>query len=213
MDEALQTGITVSGVGEASVEPDIGFIDLGVQVTRRTVAEARQVAAAVAARAIESVRANGVDSADIQTTSLSINPTYEHVRDSEPRISGYQVTNMITVRVRDLPAFSRLVDDVIEAGGDDARVNDIRFGREDNSAAAAEARAAAMADARARAGQLASLAGLRLGRALAIQETPASAGPRPMMERAMFSVAGDRTPIEAGSNRLSVSVLVRYAVE
>lgn len=213
MDDALQPGITVSGIGESTVEPDTGFIDIGVQVTRRTVAEARDAAAGIASRVLESVKANGVEPRDIQTTSLSINPTYEHVRDSEPRVSGYQVTNVLAVRVRDLSAFSTVIDAAVDAAGDDARVNDIRFGREDNASAVADARAAAMADTRTRAGQLASLAGLRLGRAVAIQETAHTTGPRPMMERAMFSVAGDRTPIEAGSARVSVSLVVRYAIE
>jgi uncharacterized protein YggE len=213
MDDILQQGITVSGVGDATVEPDTGFIDIGVQVTRASVAESRDAAAATATRVIASAKANGVESRDIQTTSLSITPTYEHVRDSEPRVSGYQVTNTLGVRVRDLAMFSTIIDAAVDAAGDDARVNDIRFGREDTGAAVADARAAAMADARARAGQLAGLAGLRLGRAVAIQETTHAAGPRPMMERAMFSVAGDRTPIEAGSSKVTVSVVVRYSIE
>lgn len=213
MDDAIQPGITVSGLGEAAIEPDTGFIDLGIQTTRRTVAEAREAAAATASRVIDTVKTNGVEPRDIQTTSLSINPTYEHVRDSEPRVAGYQVSNVLAVRIRDLSAFSRIVDDVLDAAGDDARVNGIRFGREDDAAAIAEARAAAMEDARACAEQLASLAGLRLGRALAIQETARAPVPRPMMmERAMFSAA-DHTPIEAGSARVTVSVVVRYAID
>lgn len=207
------SGITVSGQGTAIVEPDTGFIDLGVQVQRKSVAEARGVAARAAAAVIESAKANGVEARDIQTSSLSISPVYDYQRQGEPRITGYQVTNTITVRVRKLDAFSAVIDAAAEAGGDDARINNVRFGRDDDAAAIREARAAAMADASDRAGQLAALAGVKLGKALAIQETAHGPEPRPMFEKAMLRAAADATPIEPGSGAISVSVVVRYAID
>jgi uncharacterized protein YggE len=207
----LSPGITVTGIGEVTSEPDTGFIDLGVQVSRPAVAEARDVAAAAVARVIASLRANGIDAADARTTSLAITPEYDYSGDRSPRITGYQVTNMLTVRVRDLERFSAVVDDAVTAGGDDARLHGIRFSREDASAALAGARAAAMADARERARQLAELAGVELGAAIAIEEATDQPGPRPMFERAAM-LSADATPIEPGATKVSVSVVVRFAI-
>jgi uncharacterized protein YggE len=215
MDSELgPTGITVSGTGEAVVEPDTGFIDLGVQVTRKTVADAREVAARSANAVIASAKAQGVESRDIHTSSLSISPVYDYQQQGEPKITGYQVANTVTVRVRRIETLSAVVDAAAEAAGDDVRIDNVRFGRDDDGEAKRQARAAAMADATDRATQLAALAGVKMGRALAISETSSSGQPRPMFEKAaMLRAASDSTPIEAGSGAISIAVVVRFAID
>ncbi|GAB4337723.1 MAG: SIMPL domain-containing protein [Dehalococcoidia bacterium] len=207
---ADQAGISVSGRGEVQGEPDTGYVTVGVETTRETVAEAREEAATIANRVMESLRRNGVNREDIRTTSFAIYPRYDYRNGEQPRITGYTVTNMVEVKVRDLDAFSRIIDDAVEAGGDDVRVQGIRFDLQDREALIHQARELAMQDARAKAEQLATLGGVRLGPPLSIAEQT-TASPPPFFGDRAADDAG--TPIEPGLTSVVVTVSVRYGIE
>jgi uncharacterized protein YggE len=207
----METGITVSGTGEASAAPDMATIDLGIEAFAATVAEARDRAARAASSLIASVKANGVADRDIQTRQVGVNPVYDYSRPGQPVITGYSVSNILTVRVRDLDRLSRVIDDAIAAGGEAVRVNGLQFGFGDREALLETARKNAIADARKRAETYAAAAGVRLGDVLAISETAVS-GPVPLaVPRA--AATGDSTPIEPGESTITVSVTVRFALE
>lgn len=207
---ADQAGISVSGRGEVQGEPDTGYFTVGVETTRDTVAEAREAAATLANRVVESLRRNGVDEDDIRTTSFAIYPRYDYRNGEPPRITGYTVTNMVEVTVRDLDAFSRIIDDAAEAGGDDVRIQGIRFDIEDREGLIEQARALAMEDARTKAEQLATLGGVRLGPPVSIAEQTTVSPPPFFGERAADDAA---TPIEPGLTSVVVTVSVRYGID
>jgi uncharacterized protein len=211
------TGITVSGHGEVVAVPDTGFFDVGVQVTAPTVAEARERAAASADAVIKSVKANGVDAKDVQTSQFTINPQYRFEPNTgTPTIIGYQVVNTVAVKVRKLDAFSKILDDATAAGGDDTLLQGIRFGLEDSKKALEEARALAIADAKAKAEQLASLAGVKVGDPIAISEVNTVSTPDIDLLARNFPAApatgGPSTPIETGSGKVTLDVTVRWAI-
>jgi uncharacterized protein YggE len=206
-------GITVTGRGEAEAPPDTGYITLGVQVTGRTVAEAREQAAVAAASVIEAVKATGVAAADIQTANFSINPQYEYPTREPPRLIGYQVSNTVSVRVRDLDRFSTVIDEAAAAGGDTVIVSSLRFDYDDPTELADEARELAVADARRKAEQLARLSGVSLGDPVTIVEGLGGAAPVVRFEAAAFSrQAGSSTPIETGTGKVVVEVAVRWSI-
>ncbi len=205
------TGITVTGRGEEAIVPDIGFIALGVQSTAATVAAARESAANAATAVLGAIKSLGIESRDLQTSGLSIQANHDYSKESQP-ITGYTVGNSVLATVRNLAAVSEVVDAAVAAGGDSIRLNGIRFGNENETAAKEAARAAAMADAKSKASQLAQLGGVSLGAPLSISEVaPAShhEGLRMMKSAARDSSA---TPIETGTNVVSVEVTVRYAI-
>jgi hypothetical protein len=211
------TGITVGGHGEVVVTPDTGYIEIGVQVSAKTVAEARDLAAKAADAVVKSVKANGVDAKDVQTTQFLIQPQYVYPQNGgEPRISGYMVINTLSVKVRKLDNFSKVIDDATAAGGDESRVQGIRFGLEDNQKALDQAREAAMADAKRKAEQLAKLGGVRLGEPQAITDVTvtrpdeqlkfvAASGPVPPR-------TGGPTTIEPGSGKITLDLQVRWSI-
>lgn len=208
------SGITVSGRGEVEAPSDTGFFDVGVQVTAVTVEDARNRAAAAADAVIKSLKANGIDQKDIKTTNLSIQPQYDYKSPSEPRITGYIVTNTVTAKVRKLETFSKVIDDAVKAGGNDARIQSVRFGIEDDAKLLEQAREAAMKDARAKADQLAKLGGVTLGDPIAISETVASTPPIYAADAAGRSQANDvATPIEPGTGKVTIQITVRWALK
>lgn len=209
------SGVTVSGHGEFDAPPDTGYVDVGVQVTAGNVADARTQAAAAANGVIGSLKSNGIDEKDIQTSNYNIQPNYNYDKNGgQPTITGYTVTNTVTAKVRKLDSFSKVIDDATAAGGNNVRVQSIRFGVEDDQKAKEQARANAVDDAKAKAEQLAKLSGVSLGKAIAITEVAAqSVGPMYQGAFAAAPAADSATPIQPGTNTISVDVSIRWALQ
>ncbi len=211
------TGIAVSGHGEATGTPDTAFFNVAVQVNRKTVAEARDDAAKSADAVISSIKQNGIDAKDIQTTGLNIQPEYVYPPNGgTPTVNGYVVYNNVSVKVRKLEQLSKVIDDAVAAGGDDSRLEGIRFDIEDRQKLEAQAREAAMKDARQKGEQLATLGGVKLGETEAITEIVVSDGTFFPLSAAAFARApatgGGPTPIEAGTGKITIDVTVRWAI-
>lgn len=207
------SGITVSGHGEVQVPPDIAYVTMGVQTTAKTVADARESAANAADALVSSVKKNGVDSKDIQTSGLYIQPNYEYSSKS-PTLTGYTVTNTVTVKVRKLDSISKVLDDAIAAGGDAVRLQGLTFSVDDADKAKQDAREKAMADAKAKAEQLAKLGDVSLGAPVTISETQGSS--TVSKDAALVPAqtgGGSSTPVEIGTNKITVDVSVRWAIK
>lgn len=210
--QSEQTGIAVSGTGRVTVVPDIGVLSLGVESTQPTVAAARTEAAKAMDAVRASLKQNGVEDKDIATTGFNIQPQQDF-RGGAPRIIGYQVTNQVTVKVRQLDALSKTLDGAVAAGRDAVRVNGVSFAVDKPERFENEARDKAVADARARAEQLAKAAGVKLGRARSVNESFGGGGPVPM--RAMAGAAEDMvaTPLSPGESEVTLTVNIVYEVE
>jgi len=207
-------GISVSGTGEASGAPDLVLIDLGVSAEAKTVEEARDTAAEAMNDVLDALEDDGVAEEDVQTRQFRIEPEYEFP-DGERVLTGFRVTNVVQVKVRDLDRVGEVIDDVAEAAGDVVRVQNLRFTIEEPEELRAEAREEAVADARAKAESLADLAGVKLGKPISINE---SAGvPPPRFLEAVPEMAGGLgaapTPIEPGELEVSVTVNILFAID
>ncbi len=207
------SGVTVVGEGRAMAAPDRAVFNVGVEVRRPTVTEARTGSAETTARMLEALRGAGVAAEDVQTSQLSIQPDYEYTEQGR-RLLGYLATNTVSVRMTALDRVGEAIDAAVTAGGDSARLDGLRFELTDPAAARAEARRKAVEDARARAEQLAGASGVELGDAVAVEEV-ASGGtpPGPVMLRMEAAQADARTPVEAGTAEITVEVRVRFAID
>jgi uncharacterized protein YggE len=211
---AETSGITVSGHGEVQVPPDIGFIDIGVQSTATSVADARDHAATAATSVLNAIKANGVEDKDIQTTGISIQPNYDYSRpNQEPRLTGYTVTNTVEAKVRKLDLLSKVIDDATAAGGNDVLLRGIRFGIDDEQKAKQDAREKAMADAKAKAQQLATLGAVSLGAPVTINETQGTFVPDGRAAINAPTTGSAATPIQPGTNTVSIDVTVRWSLK
>jgi uncharacterized protein YggE len=204
----VQRSITVVGEGKVTLVPDLAEINVGAEANAETVSEAkaevdRQVAAIVA-----TLREMGVQEKDIQTHHYSI--YYDRVslmvssRPPAEAESGYRVSSMMRVTVRDVDKASDLLDAAVEAGAN--QVHGLSFTVSDESLWQGQAREKAMADARARAAELASLAGVNLGEVVSVSEV---IGGLPM---AMFKGV-ESTPIAPGELEMGTQVQVTFAIE
>lgn len=207
----ITPSITVSGMGRVKAEPDVADINLGVTKQAEDAKTASEQAATAMAAVIKALQAAGIADTDIQTTTISLMPVYDY-DDNPPQIEGWEATNLVNVTVRDIDTVGDVVDAATAAGA--TNINGITFRVDDPTAAEAEARTAAVADARSKADQLAAAAGVTIVGVLTMSESGAQA-PQPIfMERAAFDTAAGavETPVMPGQVELSINVLVQYEI-
>jgi uncharacterized protein len=205
--------ISVSGQGEASAAPDMATINAGVQTLAPTVEQATRENQAAVAKVLQALETHGIAAKDMQTADYGIWPEqrYDARGNGEATITGYRVNNSVKVTVRDIARVGEVLGAVTTAGAN--AVNGVSFGLADDSALEVRARALAMADARARAEDLAKLAGVELGEVLTLSTSTGSGYPRPMVSMRMEAADAAPPPgIAAGELDVSVQVQVTYAI-
>ena len=217
-----RTGISVTGEGTVTMEPDLAVLNVGVETTGDTVAKARSEAADAMTEIVAALKARGITDRDIQTRSFNISPRYEFpevfeegIRTRKQVLIGYSVSNSASVKIRDLDGAGSIIDEVAEAGGDLIRINGISFTVEDPKPFTRDLREAAVKDAIDKASHLASLAGVSLGRLLFITESSAGAPvARDLSVRsfALAEAASAPTPIGGGELEIRMTVQAMFEI-
>jgi uncharacterized protein YggE len=201
--------VTVLGHGSVTMRPDIASLSVGVSITKPDLAQAQSEAASVMTRILVAIRAAGALDDDIQTSYYNVYAIAKYDETgNQTGISGYQVSNQVQVTVRDLDAVNSLLEDVVAAGAN--MIYGVTFGISDSTAAKSEARAEAVADAKTRAEELATAAGLTLGPIVSMSEGVIQGAPYYGGQGAAGGGAGG--PIESGSLEVTVDVYVTYAL-
>ncbi len=203
------TGIWVSGEGKVSLVPDVTILNLGVEAQKTTVAKAQAAAAEAMVEIMAVLDGYNIAEKDIKTHSFSIYPVWDW-DNGESEIIGYRVSNMVTVKIRQMDDTGAIIDAVAEAGGDYTRINSISFTVDDPTAYYEEVREEAMADAKAKAEQLADLAEVSLGKPTYINEGSVFA---PIYrDYYLAAEAAPGTPISPGETEISLTVQVVYNI-
>lgn len=202
--------IVVIGTGRVAVEPDVADLRLGVALSRSTVEAARAAAAETMAAILAAVAAGGVARRDIRTSVLSVQPRYDYRDGTAPKLTGYDLANVVEVTVRDLGNLGVVIDGAL--GGGATSLDGLTFRVDDPSEAETAARTAAVDQARERAEVLAEAAGVALGRVTGIIEGgPPPSWPQP--RAAKMALAADAgTPVEAGTTEIAVTVTVTFRI-
>ena len=206
--------ISVTGVGLVKAEPDVADINLGVTKQGEDATSASQEAAMAMEAVVKALLEAGIVEGDIQTSSISLNPLYDWDNDP-PTIEGWEASNLVDITVRDITTVGDVVDAATAAGA--TNVNGITFRVEDPTAAEAEARTAAVADAKAKAEQLAADAGVTITGVINISESGGQT-PQPLYFEGDTTGGNERlaaiaeTPVLPGQVELSISVFIQYEI-
>jgi len=205
--------ISVSGTGRVVVSPDIADLRLGVTITKPTVKAARAAAAASMNAVLDALRKLGIAAQDLKTTTLSLQPNYAYGDGSnQPKLTGYTLSNGVVVTIRDLDQVGDAVDDALAAGA--TTLDGVTFRVEDPATAERQAREQALSQARSRADTLALGANVRIVGVASISET-SSPLPYPIFygERGGAAALDLATPVQPGTNEVTVTVSVSYLIE
>ena len=212
--DGSQGGISVSGSGSISVEPDLAVLNVGVEAIGKTVSSARSEAASAMDSVVSSLKKEGILTKDIQTQQLTIYPRYDYQTNKQVLI-GYSVTNTARVKVRDLSKVGKIVDNAAASGGDYVRINGISFNVEDTDQYMESLRKQAVQKAQIKAEEYADSAGVKLGSLRSLTEVGAQS---PHMLSAMdnqmraMSVPME-SPISGGELQITVTVFTVFNID
>ncbi|MEQ1496901.1 MAG: SIMPL domain-containing protein [Novosphingobium sp.] len=212
---ATSTLLTITAEGKSVRTPDLAVFTAGVVSEGKTAGEALTANAAAMTRVIATLKKAGIADKDIQTSQINLNPVYGQPvigpsvqMVQEPRIVGYQASNTVTIRSRDIKGFGKVLDALVASGSN--QINGPAFQMSDPRAAMDEARGDAMKQARARADLYAKASGLRVVRIVSISEGGGYSPPQPVYAMAKSADASSATPIAAGEVEAQVSVTVQF---
>lgn len=204
------TTFNLSGRGEARVAPDMATINMGVTTTAATAAGAMQANASQMNAAMAALRKAGIAAKDIQTSGLNLSAQYAYEQNQPPKLTGYQASNQVTVKVHDLARLGQAVDAVVAAGAN--QVNGISFGLNDPTAAENAARQDAVRDLKAKADLYSAATGYQVLRLVSLSEGGGYSAPPPMPMYAMAKRESADTSISPGELRIAIEVTGLYEV-
>src|SRR5262245_51993287 len=192
--------VVVIGEGSVRVAPDYALITSGVTTEAKTVKGATDANSKAMAAITTALLQRGIEQKDIQTSRFSIRPTYApHDARTEPKLSGYNVSNQVSVKIRNIGDVGEILDHLVTAGVTDVG---IAFLVSDASKAADQAREAAMADARRKAEVYAHASGIQLGWVEWITEDSGVIAPVQMRAQGASAAMAASVPIAPGEDIL-----------
>ena len=206
------TRLDVSAKGTAKRVPDIALISAGVVTQGADAASAMRENAARMSRVLAALKKAGIDGKDVQTSSVSLSPQYRYADNQVPVITGYQASNQVTVRFRDIGKSGDVLDVLVKEGAN--QINGPSLVIDHPETAQDEARVSAIQAARARADLYAKATGLHVKRIISIAESEGySGGPMPMMAMARDGGAEAKTAIMPGEQSVEINVSVTFELE
>lgn len=201
-------GITVIGQGEAFGQPDKAEIQVGVETFAPTVSQATADNELTIQSIMDALTAQGIEEKDVQTTNYNLWAEQIYGDQGPEGIAGYRVNNQVNVTIRDIDMVGEVLAAVTEAGANN--IFGVFFSVSDPAALEAEARAAAVADARERALSLADLGGVGLGDIQIISEVIGQGTPFPRgMGGGGFDMAETAMAPSISPGQLSYNVQVQ----
>ena len=203
------TLLSVSAQAESRRVPDVATVSTGV-VTRAADANAAMRANAEQMdKVMAAIRAAGIAERDTQTSGVNLNPDYRYEENQAPVITGYQASNTVNIKVRDLSKLGKVLDALVASGAN--QVNGPNFEIDQPEAAYDEARQAALKKAQTRAEMYAKALGVKVRRIVSISE---GGGFRPPVPMPMMSMARGKaeadTAISPGETALSANLDVVF---
>jgi len=211
-----QAHISVQGTGTISAKPDLVNLQVGVQIQKDTLEDAQSEAATKMDAAMNQLKAGGIEDKDISTSQFNVEPVMDYQQNAPPRVTGFRVTNILNVKIRDIAKASKLIDSLVGSGAN--TIYGLSFGFADPSALMRQAREQAMKDAQDKADQLAKLGNVGLGAPIMIQDGGSNTPPPVMQATAAMDSAAGRgiappTAINPGQQEIRVDVSVLYAIK
>jgi uncharacterized protein YggE len=182
--------IVVSEVGSATAPPDTLTVNFGINTRAASASEALGLNNQRKDALIRVLRDRGVEETTVDPRQLSVYPNSD---PSQTQITEYEAVNQVVAKSKKLTDAGPLIDAAVAVAPDAIRVLGITHEVDSKSAVYASARKDALTRARERAESLASAAGVKLGRLVAVKETEGEFPVPPFYE--------DRQPAEEGEEK------------
>ena len=202
-----------SGEGKVVSKADIAAVYLSIVTESATSKSAQDDNSKKSKAVVEFLKKQKIEDKDIKTVSYNIYPQYTYPRYDKPVISGYQVNQTMTIKIRNLDEVSAILDGVVSAGAN--QINSLSFEIDEPEKLKAEARKMAIADAKKKARELEKELGIDLGKIINFSENTGGF-PTPVYLEAKGDMGGggDSGPsVPSGENEISVNVYLTYQIK
>lgn len=213
-DLKLVRSISLSGHGEVHASPDLAIVSMGVLSSAATAREALDANTKAMTDLMAVLKAANIAAKDIATSNFNVAPRYDYGQNNgqPPKVTGYDVTNTVSVTLRKLDAIGELLDKAVSSGSN--QINGITFSIANPQSAMDEARKEAVKDAKRKADLYASATSVAVGNLISLNEGAAYQPPQPMMMQAktMASDAG-AVPIAQGEQVIAIDVNITWEIK
>jgi uncharacterized protein YggE len=208
--EKTQNTIAFTGQGKIYTKPDIAFIDFSVVTQGEEIGRIQDANTKKMNKVIEFLKSFGIEEKDIKTTNYNLYPQYVYENSKIPQIMGYQITQTLNVKVRQMDKIGEILEKVVNMGIN--QVNALYFGVENDEELKEQARKLAIDDAKKKAEKLSQELGIKLGKLSNFSENVA--GYPTYREYYGYGVGGGggAPDIQTGENEIIVNVTLTYQV-
>ncbi|MGI6706362.1 MAG: SIMPL domain-containing protein [Clostridia bacterium] len=215
-NEEKERVVNVIGNGKTNVKPDVAYINIGVATQNANAKQAQAENAKIMDSVVKKIKALGIKEEDIQTIRYNMDAQYDYPPDRKPVLTGYQVTNIVQVRIQDIQKTGDVLDEAAKAGANQAF--EIRFALKDMDTVYKKALEKAVADAKSKADSIAKASNIQLMGPVSISESGTAHylinGNRYSRDAALkVDMEYGSTPISIGELEVSASVTVSYAIK
>ncbi len=222
------TSISVVGEGEVFATPDIATFSFTVEAKEADATTAQTKSAETMSAVLEYLKGAGIEDKDIKTQHYNLYPQYEYPEvictqwgcppSGEPKLIGYEVTQSVSVKVRDTAKAGEIISGVGSKGA--MNVSGLSFIIDDEDALMAEAREQAIEDAKEKAEVLAKNLGARIVRMNGYWEEQGGGYPVPyyggasndMMMAKEESAMSRSAELPLGENTITARVNISYEI-
>ena len=204
------TLLSVSAQADASRVPDVASLSTGVVSQAADANAALRANAEQMTKVMAAIKAAGIAEKDIQTSGINVSPQYKYADNQPPKITGYEASNTVSIKVREIGKLDKVLDVLVASGAN--QVNGPSFEIDEPEAVYDEARRAALDKAQKRAEMYAKSLDLKVKRIVSISEGAGFQPPRPMMMMAKAE-AYDRAasaPVSPGETKLTANLDVVF---
>jgi uncharacterized protein YggE len=216
--ENNQDRFSVTGSGTVYAKADIANITVGLRTdVKKTAAEVTKDSTEKMNAIIVSIKELGIEEKDIKTTDYSLAPVYNWTEGKGQVLQGYQISQNVSVKVRDLDKIGEVIAKTTEQGAN--QIGNVNFTIDDEYELKNEARELAITKAKEKAEMMASQAGMKLGAVKSVYEGADTNYPVPMYANAKLEMVSDQSSgssapsIQTGQNEIRVEVTLVYEVK
>lgn len=215
-----QDRFSVTGSGIVYAKADIANITIGFKTEVKKEAAVASLESAEKMNAIiEVLNDLGIEEKDIKTTDYNLRPVYSWLEKEGQVLQGYEVSQNINVKVRELDKIGEVISKTTEKGAN--QVGNVNFSIDDEYQLKNQARELAIEKAKEKAQLIAAQSGMKLGEVKSVYENADMNYPVPMYANAKMEMtdglgAGaviDVTNIQVGQNEIKVEVTLVYEVK
>lgn len=206
--------ISVTGKGEMDVKPDMSSITLTVRENGKDTKEGENKISIKTTKFLASIKSL-IEEKDIKTESYNSYPRYAYPANQIAKIDGYEVTQSITLKVRDVKNVGKVLELISASGinevtGPNYEIDDIEKYKSDT-------RALAIKDAKEKAEVLAKQLGVDVVRIVNFSEGSDYVQPMymrgDMMMKAAMQDSAPAPQLPVGENKVTSNVTITFEIK